>query len=156
MVVSRRTGTVSIIAARQSLRDMPGSAVRKTGSRSWFRQAHGLPSVGLPRHLKSRGHRPERYCMNTAESEYVSSLHESIELRDVPLDLATLVQTELAIGFDLAQALRVDEVALPAVETRGLPAFERPLQSAAREIPLLNKAPLVRTLGKLTLETSTQ
>jgi SNF2 family DNA or RNA helicase len=44
----------------------------------------------------------------------------------------------------------------PAVDVRHLPALERPLQPAVREIGLLNKAPWVRTLGKLTLEATTQ
>src|SRR2546426_847409 len=45
---------------------------------------------------------------------------------------------------------------VPAVAVRSLPAYERPLQSTAREIPLLNATPWIRTLGKLTIEVSTQ
>src|SRR2546423_1249844 len=36
----------------------------------------------------------------------------------------------------------------PAVALRSLHAFERPLQSTVREIPLLNAMPWIRTLGK--------
>jgi SNF2 family DNA or RNA helicase len=94
--------------------------------------------------------------MDSAESEYLSSLRESIELCDVPIQLATLVQAVPDVSLDLTSALRVEQVALPALEARGLPAFERSLQPGAREVTLLNKVPWVRTLGKLTMETHTQ
>jgi SNF2 family DNA or RNA helicase len=42
------------------------------------------------------------------------------------------------------------------IAIRTLPAFERPLQSTVRDIPLLNATPWIRTLGKLTVEVSTQ
>jgi SNF2 family DNA or RNA helicase len=44
----------------------------------------------------------------------------------------------------------------PAVAIRSLPAFERPLQATVREAGLLKTTPWVRTLGKLTIEVSTQ
>ncbi len=44
----------------------------------------------------------------------------------------------------------------PDLAVRPLPAFERPLQTGARDVPLLNKAPWVRTLGKWNLEVATQ
>ena len=44
----------------------------------------------------------------------------------------------------------------PAVAVRALPAFERPLQTTVRDVPLLEATPWVRTLGKLTLEVTTQ
>lgn len=48
----------------------------------------------------------------------------------------------------------VDLLPPPAVET--LPAFERPLVANVRSVPLLGKPPWVRTLGKLTMEVTTQ
>jgi SNF2 family DNA or RNA helicase len=52
---------------------------------------------------------------------------------------------------------QIDTVDLvPRVEVRGLPRFDRPLQPAVREAPLLNGAPWVRSLGKLSLDVSTQ
>src|SRR5262249_44146945 len=42
------------------------------------------------------------------------------------------------------------------LEGRPHPGFERPLQVSAREARLLNDPPWVRSLGKLTLEVSTQ
>jgi SNF2 family DNA or RNA helicase len=47
------------------------------------------------------------------------------------------------------------KLALP-LDTQTLAAFERPLAVSVREISLLSKAPWVRTLGKLTLEVTTQ
>src|SRR5204862_244271 len=44
----------------------------------------------------------------------------------------------------------------PALAVRSLPAFDRPLQSNAREIPLLKTMPWVRTLGKLSIDVTTQ
>src|SRR5262245_54652819 len=94
--------------------------------------------------------------MNSAESEHLSSLRESIELCDVPIELTPLVQSAPEVSVDLTSALCVEQVALPALEARSLPAFERPLQPGARDVPLLTKVPWVRTLGKLTLELRTQ
>jgi len=52
---------------------------------------------------------------------------------------------------------QIDTIDLvPRVEVRTLPRFDRPLQPAVREAPLLNGAPWVRSLGKLTLDVSTQ
>lgn len=48
----------------------------------------------------------------------------------------------------------IELLAAPAVTT--LPAFERPLPVNVREVPLLGKTPWVRTLGKLTMEVTTQ
>src|SRR5947209_6851349 len=47
------------------------------------------------------------------------------------------------------------ELALP-VEIKSLAGFERPLATSVRDVPLLSKAPWVRTLGKLTMEVMTQ
>ena len=44
----------------------------------------------------------------------------------------------------------------PSFEVETLPPFERPLNTTVREIPLLARAPWVRTLGKLSMEVSTQ
>jgi SNF2 family DNA or RNA helicase len=44
----------------------------------------------------------------------------------------------------------------PPVDARSLPAFERGLHTSAREIALLDKAPWVRSLGKLNIEVRTQ
>ncbi len=43
----------------------------------------------------------------------------------------------------------------PSVVVRTLPAFERPLHAAVRDIALLKAVPWVRTLGKLSIEVST-
>src|SRR5690348_9627219 len=45
---------------------------------------------------------------------------------------------------------------LPAVETRTLPRFDRPLQVGVREARLLTQAPWVRPVGGLTMTVSTQ
>ncbi len=45
---------------------------------------------------------------------------------------------------------------VPAATVRSLPAFERPLQATVREVGLLKTTPWVRTLGKLTIDVSTQ
>src|SRR5437879_4714172 len=47
------------------------------------------------------------------------------------------------------------DLALP-LETETLAAFDRPLPVTVRAVPLLAKAPWVRTLGKLTMEVTTQ
>src|SRR5262245_44834575 len=49
-----------------------------------------------------------------------------------------------------------DNLAPQTVETRNLPALDRPLQPSVREIGLLGRPPWVRPLGKLTMEVSTQ
>ena len=54
-----------------------------------------------------------------------------------------------------AQTMQAFDLSLP-LEVRGLPALERPLQVQVRESRLLNSAPWVRALGKLTLEVTTQ
>src|SRR5207253_3472204 len=48
----------------------------------------------------------------------------------------------------------VDLLTPPAIES--LPGLDRPLTVQTRELPLLGKAPWVRTLGKLSLEVTTQ
>lgn len=53
--------------------------------------------------------------------------------------------------------IQVDQVTLDLpLEIRNLPRFDRPLQVQVRETPLLNEAPWVRSLGKLTMEVTTQ
>lgn len=53
--------------------------------------------------------------------------------------------------------LLVDTIDLTlAPTTRSLPTFDRPLQTSVREIPLLKSMPWVRTLGKLTIDVTTQ
>jgi SNF2 family DNA or RNA helicase len=49
-----------------------------------------------------------------------------------------------------------DHLAPLTVETRSLPALDRPLQPTVREIGLLGRPPWVRPLGKLTMGVSTQ
>ncbi len=44
----------------------------------------------------------------------------------------------------------------PTIGIRSIPAFDRPIQSTVREVPLVNQPPWVRTLGKLTVDVSTQ
>ena len=44
----------------------------------------------------------------------------------------------------------------PPIGIRSIPAFDRPIQSTVREVPLVNQPPWVRTLGKLTVDVSTQ
>ena len=44
----------------------------------------------------------------------------------------------------------------PTIGIRTIPAFDRPIQSTVREVPLVNQPPWVRTLGKLTVDVSTQ
>src|ERR1019366_6174684 len=52
--------------------------------------------------------------------------------------------------------LSFDNDSNPPISVRTLPAFERPLQTNVREIALLEKTPWVRTLGKLTMDVTTQ
>jgi SNF2 family DNA or RNA helicase len=62
----------------------------------------------------------------------------------------------------MAEGMSMDEPTidtiplLPPVESRSLPAFERPLQPTIREHGLLKATPWVRTLGKLSMEVNTQ
>lgn len=44
----------------------------------------------------------------------------------------------------------------PEIAVRSLPAFDRPIQPSVREVPLLNEIPWIRSVGKLTLEVTTQ
>jgi SNF2 family DNA or RNA helicase len=53
--------------------------------------------------------------------------------------------------------MTVDSIELNAdVPTRTLPAFERSLQTAVRDIPVLKEIPWIRSLGKLTVDVTTQ
>ncbi len=57
----------------------------------------------------------------------------------------------------VAALLASDDLAgLPPVEARGVPAFDKPLAAAVREVGLLGRPPWVRPLGKLTLDVPTQ
>src|SRR5438876_620358 len=58
------------------------------------------------------------------------------------------------MNMDIQLTETIDLASTVAVKT--LPAFERPLQSMVRDVPLVNATPWIRTLGKLTLEVSTQ
>ena len=58
--------------------------------------------------------------------------------------------------IDLLAAPPVETVALAlSVEARAHPRFERPLHTNVREARLLNDAPWIRGLGKLTLDVTT-
>src|SRR5437660_1224675 len=53
--------------------------------------------------------------------------------------------------------LVIDSIDLaPPIAIRNLPAFERQLQPTVREMPLLDAPPWIRTLGKLTIDVTTQ
>jgi SNF2 family DNA or RNA helicase len=53
--------------------------------------------------------------------------------------------------------LQIDTVVLElAIEVRPLPRFDRPLQVSAREAPLLSSPPWSRSVGKLTLDVTSQ
>jgi SNF2 family DNA or RNA helicase len=56
---------------------------------------------------------------------------------------------------EAALFLTSDNLAALAVETRALPAFDRPLQPSVREIGLLGRPPWVRPLGKLAMDITT-
>ncbi|MBI2808041.1 MAG: DEAD/DEAH box helicase [Planctomycetes bacterium] len=59
--------------------------------------------------------------------------------------------------YELCPAIDCDEISLVASSgVRSLPAFDRPLQITTREVGLLKGLPWVRTLGKLSVEVSTQ
>src|SRR5262245_38950324 len=62
--------------------------------------------------------------------------------------------TDLDNALAPPATLDIDLAVPVAVHT--LPGFDRPLPVNVREIPLLAKAPWVRTLGKLTMEVTTQ
>ncbi|HZZ82797.1 MAG TPA: DEAD/DEAH box helicase [Gemmataceae bacterium] len=58
---------------------------------------------------------------------------------------------------DLLAEIPSDAIDLtPAINVKSLPAFEKPLQASVREIGLLKTMPWIRTLGKLTVDVSTQ
>ena len=58
---------------------------------------------------------------------------------------------------DTTPDLEIQEIDLGVpLEVRALPAMERPLQVQVRESRLLTSPPWVRSLGKLTLEVTTQ
>src|SRR5580765_6183738 len=44
----------------------------------------------------------------------------------------------------------------PALEVNPLPRFEKPLHAGVKEARLLNDAPWVRSIGKLSMEVSTE
>ena len=53
--------------------------------------------------------------------------------------------------------LAIDTIPLvPAMDVRSLPAFARPMQPTVREMSLLKATPWVRSLGKLSIEVTTQ
>jgi SNF2 family DNA or RNA helicase len=59
--------------------------------------------------------------------------------------------------FELCPDIADDAIELtPTVATRSLPAFDRPLQASTRDVALLKAMPWVRTLGKLSIEVTTQ
>ncbi|MBM3994685.1 MAG: DEAD/DEAH box helicase [Planctomycetes bacterium] len=60
-----------------------------------------------------------------------------------PYELVSIAETE---PIDL----------VPAFSIRTFPAFDRPLQTSVREVPMLDQTPWVRTLGKLSIEVATQ
>jgi SNF2 family DNA or RNA helicase len=65
---------------------------------------------------------------------------------------------ELVIeSLEIIPDTHCDEIDLqPSATVRTLPAFDRPLQASVREIALVKAMPWVRTLGKLTMDVSTQ
>jgi SNF2 family DNA or RNA helicase len=74
------------------------------------------------------------------QMEHLSTLHEELQVTECPIDLE----------------FNVHAPKLLAVEARALPAFERSLQPQLRDVPVLGKAPWVRTLGTLALSVTTQ
>ncbi|MFN4258713.1 MAG: DEAD/DEAH box helicase [Gemmataceae bacterium] len=77
--------------------------------------------------------------------------------------VATAAETETPVSFmdvldiDMSfQCLARNIPLLGPVDVSPLPRFERPLQATVREARLLNDAPWVRSLGKLSLEVATQ
>jgi SNF2 family DNA or RNA helicase len=86
------------------------------------------------------------------ETEHLSSLREWIGVTTMPIGLATPYHD----AIDLAATVDVKLVDMPGVTIRAVPAFDRPLVSAARDIAMLSKAPAVQAIGKLTLATTTQ
>ncbi len=57
----------------------------------------------------------------------------------------------------LSTDLRCDAIEVtPAIAIKSIRAFERPMQASAREVALLHKTPWIRTLGKLSIDVSTQ
>lgn len=56
-----------------------------------------------------------------------------------------------------SDSISCDDIELaPTIAVQALPAFERPLQATLREISLLKETPWVRTLGKLSVDVTTQ
>ena len=90
------------------------------------------------------------------ETEHLSSLRELMDAVDVSIDLAVPFDSCEDCSIELAAAVQVSNFDLPAATIRCVPAFERSLLPNARGIDVLQKAPVVRTLGKLTVDVNTQ
>ena len=90
------------------------------------------------------------------ETEHLSSLRELMDAVDVSVDLSGSLDACADCPVDLAVAMQVKAVDMPAAIVRCVPAFDRPLLPNARGIDVLQKAPAVLTLGKLTVDVSTQ
>jgi SNF2 family DNA or RNA helicase len=90
------------------------------------------------------------------ESEQLSSFQDLLSVAELPVSLSLELETSRAIQVNFANNLSVAPVPLPAVEARSLRSFEQPLQTSVREVSLLNKAPWLRGLGKLTMDVATQ
>ncbi|MBI3823715.1 MAG: ATP-dependent helicase, partial [Planctomycetes bacterium] len=59
--------------------------------------------------------------------------------------------------FELHPEPTCDAIDLtPSLAVRSLPAFERPLQTSVRDVSLLERSPWIRTLGKLSIDVTTQ
>lgn len=76
-------------------------------------------------------------------------------MNEQPIEIA---DTDITIPADSLQLFVGDHNydVNPTIGIRSIPAFERPLQSTVREVPLVNQPPWVRTLGKLTVDVTTQ
>ncbi|MCI0685185.1 MAG: DEAD/DEAH box helicase [Gemmataceae bacterium] len=90
------------------------------------------------------------------EAEHLSSLQDLLRVAEVSVDLAGSLQVPSDESIELADSVHVKAIAMPAVEARSLPAFERPLAAQARDVSLLNKPPAVRVLAHLTMNVPTQ
>ncbi len=90
------------------------------------------------------------------ESEHLSSLRELMDAVDVSIDLTASLDVCMDCSVALGAAIHVNEVDLPSATIRSMPAFDRPLQPHARSIDVLQKAPAVRTLGRLSVDVRTQ
>ena len=73
---------------------------------------------------------------------------------NLPLEWGNATATDDLAPLGLPEC-SVEEVT-PVLVARTIPAFERPLQTAVREIGLIQKPPWVRSLGKLDLTVTTQ